>query len=378
MKPFTIINGKVLTPSGISDTSVCISDGKISAHGGKQGEIIDAAGKYVLPGIVDLHGDGFERILMPRPRVAFPIDVALRETDHQLIANGITTAFHSLTVSWEPGLRSLDRAKILCEAVGRSQVNYASDMYIHIRWETFALDQAEAAVDLISENRSTLFAFNDHTTKLAEERWPPHKKAQMQERTGITPEAYQDLMQSSWSRRNEVPEFIASVAGKAAKRGAVLLAHDEETPTQRETYRSHGVHASEFPLSYETARNARQHNEHTILGAPNIVRGGSHNGALDATKAVSEQLCTILASDYYYPSQLLAASKLVHLGVSDAVAAWSLISRNPAELARLEDRGSLEAGKRADILIVDGFGTDAPTINTVIVAGRPVYRFSPT
>ncbi len=227
MKEFTIINGKVLLPSGISDTSVCISGGKISAYGEKRGEIIDAKRRHVLPGIVDLHGDAFERILMPRPRVEFPIDIALRETDQQLIANGITTAFHSLTVSWEPGLRSLDRAKKLCDVIEHSSINYASDMYTHIRWETFALDQAEATLDLIRGSKPTLFAFNDHTTKLAEERLPQHKKTQMQERTGISAEAYQDLLQKYWSRRDEVPELIASVAERASKKGAVLLAHDE-------------------------------------------------------------------------------------------------------------------------------------------------------
>ena len=124
----------------------------------------DASGLLVLPGIVDLHGDAFERQLQPRPGVDFPADLALRDTESQLLANGITTAFHGVTLSWEPGLRSLTAWQALLAALDAG--SWTCDMRVHLRWEAYNLDALETALADIEAGRVHLLAFNDHTPSI--------------------------------------------------------------------------------------------------------------------------------------------------------------------------------------------------------------------
>ena len=116
----------------------------------------------MLPGIVDLHGDAFERQMMPRAGVDFPIDVALADSDRQVITNGITTVFHATTCSWEPGLRGADNAHALMEAIERQRPQFAADTRFHLRHETYNLDAEDEIGQWLAEGRVDLFAFNDH------------------------------------------------------------------------------------------------------------------------------------------------------------------------------------------------------------------------
>ena len=370
----TIINGRVLLADGLADTSVHIADGIIVGLGSKGGQTIDAGGKYVLPGIVDLHGDAFERNIMPRPDVFFPIELALYESDRQLISNGITTAYHGLTVSWESGLRSIERTTEIYNAIRRCRTNFCCQTYVHLRWETFATEQVESIIELIGNESNPILAFNDHTTEFAQKKLTPEKKKQMAERSGLDLELYQHHFETVWQRRKQVPELIKYMAEQGQKAGAVLLAHDESSQDDRSWYRDIGVVASEFPINRETAEAARIQGEHVILGAPNVLRGRSHKKNLNATEAIVDDLCSVLASDYYYPSQLAAAFKLVEDGVCTWQAASSLIARNPAEVANLSDRGELTKGKRADIIIVNQNQGEHPQVTNTFVGGNQVFQ----
>ena len=127
------------------------------------GPRFDASGLLVLPGIVDLHGDAFERQVQPRPGVDFPMDLAVTETEAQLLANGITTAFHGVTLSWEPGLRSARAWTALLSALAAHRPRQLCDMRVHLRWEAFNLDALDLALTAIAEGGVHLLAFNDHT-----------------------------------------------------------------------------------------------------------------------------------------------------------------------------------------------------------------------
>ena len=152
-----------------------------------------------------------------------------------------------------------------------------------------------------------------------------------------------------------------------------MLSHDDETPAQRQDFRALGVRIAEFPVTEETARDAAAAAEFTVFGAPNVVRGGSHTGWTSATDMVRKGLCTILASDYYYPAMILAAFRLVAEGVLPLPKAWDLISATPAAAAGLTDRGALAAGRRADIILVDAAEKLRPRIVGVIAAGKLVH-----
>ncbi|MEM6487609.1 MAG: alpha-D-ribose 1-methylphosphonate 5-triphosphate diphosphatase [Pseudomonadota bacterium] len=337
-------------------------------------ERLDARGALVLPGIVDVHGDAFERQIMPRKGVTVDLGIGLLDSDRQLTANGITTAFHGITVSWEPGLRGRDNAGALIRTLWHLRPRLGCDTRLHLRWETFALDaEADVARWLRLEPRPIL-AFNDHTTGMANRdaraRGDDQKSAA---RAGIGIGDYRARLAAAWARRAEVPAAVARLAAAARAAGATLLGHDERSPEERAYYRGLGATAAEFPVTPETALAARAAGEHTILGAPNVLRGGSHCGAMDAAPAVQAGLCTVLATDYYYPAPLHAVFRLVRDGRCSLAEAWALVSAHPAEVVGLTDRGRLVPGQRADVVWVDDGDPALPRVLRTMVAGRSVH-----
>lgn len=370
---WTIKSGRALAASRLTAADIQVTDGRITEASGPDAEVIDAHNLLVLPGIVDIHGDGFERQLMPRPGVRFDTGMALRDTDRQLVANGITTAFHGVTISWEPGLRSVEAAVELISTLMRIRSSLRCDTRLHLRWETFALDQLPTVMQWLSLDPKPIIALNDHTTGTVMNGNIARKIGQMASRSGLSQDAYREMLESVWERRDEVSSAIEELAAAASASGNILLAHDEASPQEREKFRKLGAVTSEFPLNRETAEAACAAGEQIVLGAPNVVRGGSHNGALDATQAVRDGICTILTSDYHYPSPLHAVFKLTAPDLSDLAARWALVSANPAKASGLSDRGGLQPGLRADLILVDVSDRDHPQVALTMVNGEIVY-----
>jgi alpha-D-ribose 1-methylphosphonate 5-triphosphate diphosphatase len=367
--------GRAVIGDEIFETSVRIADGKISAMGtdfGAESLAIDARGLLVLPGIVDIHGDAFERQLMPRPGVGFPVDVALLESDRQAVANGITTVYHATTWSWEPGLRSADNAQQLLEGIERLRPQLAADTRFHLRQETYNLDAEAEISHWLADGRIDLLAFNDHMRSIVQNLDKPKKRAQMVERTGLSHDEFDRLVARIVERGHEVPASIARLAGVARSNGVRMLSHDDESPAMRKAFRALGVGIAEFPINEETAREAAEGSDAIVFGAPNVVRGGSHTGWTKAADMIAKGLCSVLASDYFYPAQLLAAFRLAADGVVSLPRAWALISSAPAVAAGLTDRGVLSEGHRADIVLVDDTVQLRPRVVAVICAGRLV------
>ncbi len=376
MTNLSIEGGRALLGDEFHETSLRVAGRDISAvssdHGhGSVG--IDASGLKVLPGIVDLHGDAFERQMMPRAGVDFPVDVALVDSDRQAIANGITTVFHATTWSWEPGLRSADNARQLLEAIEALRPQLAADTRFHLRHETYNLDAEAEIGQWLADGRIDLFAFNDHMESTVASLAKPQKRSRMVERTGLSSEAFDVLVANVVSRGHDVPASVARLAGMARAAGVRMLSHDDETPEMRKAFRDQGVGIAEFPVNVETAREAAASGDFIVFGAPNVVRGGSHTGWTRASDMIAKGLCSILASDYYYPAPLLAAFRLAADGVLPLAQAWQLISAAPATAAGLTDRGLLAAGRRADIILVDDAVPLRPRIVGVIAAGRLVH-----
>ena len=371
-----IEGGRAQLGTEIVDASLRIAGRDIAAVGsdhGSSSRSIDAGGLLVLPGIVDLHGDAFERQMMPRPGVDFPIDVALVDSDRQAISNGITTVFHATTWSWEPGLRSADNARRLLHAIEAMRPQLAADTRFHLRQETYNLDAEAEIMGWLAEGRVDLLAFNDHMDSTVASLAKPQKRSRMVERTGLSGEAFDRLVEQVVSRAHEVPASIARLAEAARKANVRMLSHDDESPDMRKGFRSQGVGIAEFPVNEETAREAVRGGDFIVFGAPNVVRGGSHTGWTKASDMIAKGLCSVLASDYYYPAPLLAAFRLAADGVLPLAEAWQLISSAPAQAAGLTDRGTLAAGQRADIVLVDDTLPLRPRVVAVIAAGRLVH-----
>jgi alpha-D-ribose 1-methylphosphonate 5-triphosphate diphosphatase len=376
MTDMLIEGGRVLLGTEMAEASLRIAGREIAAAGTDHGHgslSVDAGGLLVLPGIVDLHGDAFERQMMPRPGVDFPIDVALVDSDRQAISNGITTVYHATTWSWEPGLRSADNARRLLEAIEAMRPQLAADTRFHLRQETYNLDAETEIMEWLAEGRVDLLAFNDHMDSTVASLAKPQKRSRMVERTGLSGEAFDRLVESVVARAHDVPASIARLAQAARDANVRMLSHDDDSPEMRKAFRSQGVGIAEFPVNEETAREAAASGDFIVFGAPNVVRGGSHTGWTKASDMIAKGLCSVLASDYYYPAPLLAAFRLAADGVLPLAQAWQLISSAPARAAGLTDRGTLAAGARADILLVDDTLPLRPRIVAVIAAGRLVH-----
>ena len=376
MTDIFIQGGRALIGGAFVETSLDISAGKISEAGAAYGRgalNVDAHGLLVLPGIVDLHGDAFERQMMPRAGVDFPIDVALFDSDRQAISNGITTVFHATTWSWEPGLRSAENASRLLEAIESLRPQLNADTRVHLRHETYNLDAEDKIGQWLSAGRIDLFAFNDHMDGTVASLDNPRKRNRMVERTGLSSEAFDRLVAKIVAGEDAVPASIARLARIAEKAGVRMLSHDDASPAMRKAFRAQGVRIAEFPVNEETAREAAAGGDAIVFGAPNVVRGGSHTGWTKASDMIEKGLCSVLASDYYYPAPILAAFRLAADGVLTLPRAWDLISGAPARAAGLCDRGILGRGHRADVLIVDDAVPLRPRIVAVIAAGRLAY-----
>ncbi|WP_142848215.1 alpha-D-ribose 1-methylphosphonate 5-triphosphate diphosphatase [Telmatospirillum sp. J64-1] len=372
-----IRGGEVLLADGsLSRTDLLIENGAIQAIGpeaAREGaETWDASGLLVLPGIIDLHGDAFERQVMPRPGVTFPLELALLDTDRQLVANGITTAYHGLTYSWEPGLRGPEAAREFLAAMTALDGRLACDTKVHLRFETYNLDAADEVVEWLRSGVVRLLAFNDHVPLIEEKMARPGGINKYAERAGMSAEEFRLLVQRVRAREAEVPVVVGRLAAEALAKGVVMASHDDETPAMRRWYHDLGCHICEFPINRETAEFSRDLGDPIIMGAPNILRGGSHAGRLSAMEMVTEGTCDVLTSDYYYPSLLQAAFTIVRQGVLDLGAAWALVSANPAQAAGLADRGRIQPGARADLVLVQA-GQGFPQAVATLVAGKPVF-----
>lgn len=373
--------GRVLGETGLEARPLALSGGLIAEAAAPGARAFDAAGLLIMPGIVDAHGDGFERNLSPRPGVLFDVETALVETDRQCAANGITTAYLALTISWEPGLRSLETARDVIGALGRLRPALLTDLRVQLRWEVMALDAAEAVEGWLDLEPTPAIAFNDHFTGMVKAPAPdaPEFEARMGRdipkyatRAGMSVDEYKALVARIEARMGESPAIVARIAARAAALGVPRLAHDEKSAGERTAHRALGIGVSEFPLTRAAAEAAAGAGEATVLGAPNVLRGGSHIGALGAEDAAAAGLCSALASDYFYPAPLLAASRLAGADLSNLPAAWALVSSGPARALGLADRGRLAPGLRGDALALSFAGGRA-RVEAAFSAGRLVF-----
>ena len=373
MLDIRIDGARVLLPAGeADDIAIGIEDGRLRIDCGAAAArlVLDASGLVLAPGIIDLHGDAFERQIMPRPGVAFPVDLALMDSDRQMVANGITTAFHGVTYTWEPGLRGRENCLAVLEGLERLNGSLACDTRFHLRWETFHLEGMADVAEWLKGDRIGVLAFNNHAADIAAslQRGEAAKYAQ---RTGLSTEGIITLCERVLSRESEVDGAVAALAGIAREHGIAMLSHDDPDVATRERFRAMGCTIAEFPKTREAAGNAREHGEAVIFGAPNVVRGGSHTNAVNAAEMIAAGLCDVLASDYYYPAQFAAAFRLAADGLLPLHEAWKLVSQNAAHAAGLDDRGRIAEGLRADLVLADpGHGLPRPVAT---VAGGALW-----
>lgn len=367
----TLRGAEVLRPGGWSDKPLGLAGGVIAEAGGRA---VDLSGFRVLPGIVDLHGDGFERHVAPRRGALRETRGGLVATEAELAANGITTAWLAQFWSWEGGLRGPDFAEALFAAWREMRGRLATDLRVQLRLETHMVDDFDRVAETVARYGIGYLVFNDHLQhgRLAEGRRPKQMTGQAL-KSGRSPEAHFEYMLALHARGPEVPEACAALAARLTERGVALGSHDDSAAEGRAFWRGIGARIAEFPETPQAAEAARAGGDGIVMGAPNVVRGASHKGNVGALELIEAGLCDALASDYHYPAPLSAVRRIAELGVLDLAEAWRLVSEGPARLMGLRDRGAIEAGRRADLVILDGDARVAATL----AGGQVTYMSGP-
>ena len=345
---------------------------------------LHGAGLTAIPGIVDLHGDMLEREIEPRPGAAFPINMSLFELDKRLAAAGVTTAYAAISFSEHRAnhLRSEERAKEIVEAVGAWRGSLLTDFRIHARFEITNPRAAPVLKDLIERGLVDLVSLNDHTPGQGQYRDLEQFIHYVSTWQGKSRAEVEASVRERMARSRDAPPSwatIAEVTALALEAGFCIASHDDDSPEKVALVHSIGASLSEFPVTLEAARAARDAGMHVIMGAPNALRGGSHSGNLSAIAALEAGALDILASDYY-PAAMLQAALCLHrdhaLPLHNAI---NLISLNPARAVGLHDCGSLELGKLANLVLLDhgDHWRVAATLRegrVVNWAGHPVLR----
>ncbi|MFT5799193.1 MAG: alpha-D-ribose 1-methylphosphonate 5-triphosphate diphosphatase [Candidatus Azotimanducaceae bacterium] len=362
------VGAQVLGPDGLNTRDLSIADGSIveSSAGCK----VNLSGYRIFPGIVDVHGDGFERHLAPRRGAMKQLAEGIIAVEAELAANGITTAVLAQFVSWEGGLRSMDFADQVLSAIRDVRPDTVTDLRPQLRFETHLLDDYAGLVERIKAWGVEYVVFNDHLphARLAEGRKPPRLVGQAL-KAQRNPEVHFQMLLDLHARTAEVPAALDKLTAELAEINVRMGSHDDQTSEQRAEWRARGAVISEFPETLEAAEAAKSGGDLIALGAPNLVRGGSHKGNASALELVTMGHCDALASDYHYPSPRRAALMLAASGVLDIAAAWHLVSAGPAAMLGLTDRGTLAAGLRADLVILD----TADRVTATISGGRVSY-----
>ena len=235
----------------------------------------------MLPGIVDLHGDAFERAVMPRPGVTFPYDSALFDVDRQLLANGITTEFHGLTLSWEGGLRGEAYAERMFDSLERMREALGARHCVHLRFETHHVGGVETAQEWIRQGRVRFLALNDHLPGMARRLGDDRKLLQYANRAECDLDTFQARIRHGGGR--PTPPRSTACAQAA---GLKVASHDDPDAATRRYYHQLGCGVAEFPLTREAAGVARDLGDAIVFGGPNVVRGGSHTNAPNATDMI--------------------------------------------------------------------------------------------
>jgi alpha-D-ribose 1-methylphosphonate 5-triphosphate diphosphatase len=388
----------VLDDRVLDDATIVCEDGvivEVVEGGAADPAALDGRGALCLPGLIDTHSDGLEKEVRPRPTSKFPEDFALRNFEGRLLAAGITTVFHGVGFEertdheWAVATgRSIAQAEASCAAIASrdAATGVPVDHRVLYRMEArsaVGIDEAEAhfadpehAVD--GGAARPLVSFEDHSPGQGQFRsLEKFAEAVPDDRLpdGLTKDEYVARRVAAADAAIGLRQRTLDRLTGHARQGRIrLLAHDCEDPDQiTEAHRSWGAAVAEFPLTLDAASRARDLGMEVVMGAPNVLLGGSHSGNVAAEDAIRAGVCSGLASDYLPASMLSAAFGLVDRGAIDLPGAIALVTSGPARVAGLADRGRLAPGLRADLALVSLDGR-WPRVHATWRAHTPVPR----
>jgi len=373
----------VLDDQVLNDATVVVRDGVIESVG-DDGDptiaAIDGGGAFCLPGLIDIHSDGLEKELRPRPSVLLPVDFALRSFEAKVRGAGVTTVFHG--VAFEDGdkyNRSIAQAEELYDAIGRrrSSGEATIDHRILHRLDIRDRDGREALearlgqVSQLDEDDLPLVSAEDHTPGVGQYRDRTNYERYVAGTKGLDAEQAKryidDVLADREGRCDHLVDALDWLARMSAAGLVRSMVHDPTSAAEIDEAIDRHATIAEFPTTLPAAQRAIERGLGTVAGAPNVLRGGSHSGNVAAADLVVASLCSALASDYLPSALLGAVGVLVDDGVCDMPTAVRLVTAGPADLVGLPDRGRLAPGQRGDIVLA-AFDGRLPTVRLVVGA----------
>ena len=372
-------NATLVLPDRVISGTIRLSDGIITDISEGQGipkGAIDCGGDLVMPGLIELHTDNLERHIEPRPKVDWPHAAAILAHDAELASVGITTVFDALRVGSVVSNAKAnygEYARALADEILDLRAGHALRIshFLHLRAEVCSETLTEELAKFGPDDRIGIVSLMDHTPGQRQFRDLTQLRKYVCGKHGISEDEFElhVATQKSLSARLGAEHEAAAV--EAARRyGAVLASHDDTDPGHVARSATHGAHFAEFPTTVEAAQACRTHGIAIMMGAPNLIRGGSHSGNVAAQALAEDGLLDILSSDYVPSSLLTGALQLGDLW-GDMARGVATVTAAPADAAGLPDRGRLAIGARADVIRVTRIGP-AAALRGVWVRGNRV------
>ncbi|MGA0617646.1 alpha-D-ribose 1-methylphosphonate 5-triphosphate diphosphatase [Paracoccus sp. KR1-242] len=375
-----LANARLILADRVTPGSVVIEDGMIV--GIRPGEdvppgALDMAGDFLAPGMVELHTDNLERHMRPRPGVDWPHASAIIAHDAELAGCGITTVFDAMRVGsvvsegpdedYEKYARELAHELIALRRDGALRISHL----LHLRAEVCSETLIAELDEFGPEDRVGIISLMDHTPGQRQFRDISKLAQYVQGRYKLSDAEFDEHVARMKALRDRYGDAHEAAAVEVAHRlGAVLASHDDTTAEHVLRSAGHGVRLAEFPTTPEAAAACHAQGIMVMMGAPNLIRGGSHSGNVSAADLARAGHLDILSSDYV-PSGLIGGAMVLAGIWDDLPRAIATVTANPAQAAGLPDRGRIEAGLRAD-LIRFGMVADRPVVRATWVRGQRV------
>ncbi|AKO52287.1 phosphonate metabolism protein PhnM [Marinobacter psychrophilus] len=376
-----LTNARIVTETEVFTGTLKVRNGLINAidrGNTRAAKAQDCQGAYLIPGLVELHTDNLEKHFSPRPGVIWPSHPAVLTHDAHIVSSGITTVFDALSIGdIVDGSNRLSHLRTLIDALSetRDAGILRADHLLHLRCEVSFGETLQLFEELVDHPLLQLVSVMDHTPG---------------QRQFVREDKYRQYYQGKHNLNNaEMDAFThkrkesallhsdrnrLAVVAICQARGIPLASHDDATLDHVAESAALGMRIAEFPTTWEAAKASHDKGLRVLMGAPNIVRGGSHSGNIAAAELASAGVLDILSSDYYPASMLHAAFRLASMEDNDydMARAIATVTSTPARCANLHDRGVIERGKRADLVLVEP-RNQLPVIQNVWRGGKRVY-----
>lgn len=374
-----LANARIVTEEEVFLGTLHLKDGRIMglAKGPTQlAGAIDCGGDYLVPGLVELHTDNLEKHVTPRPKVRWHTGSAVLAHDAQMASAGITTVYDAIACGDViDGSARLENVQAMVQAVteGQAKGHLRADHRIHLRCEVSAARALDIFSALADNPLVGIVSLMDHTPGQRQFVREDKYREYYMGKYGFT-----DVEMADFTRRQQEnsarysDQHRKAIAAECRARYMTLASHDDATFEHVAEAAELGTHVAEFPTTIEAAKASRLAGMMVLMGAPNLVRGGSHSGNVSAAELAAAECLDVLSSDYV-PISLMGAAFLLHQGPLGIPLPQALatVAGNPARVAGLDDRGTIAVGKRADLVRVHDAG-DMPVIRAAWREGRRI------